>query len=207
MFVARRCFGAVCALLFLSGCPGNLDPIAHFSQTASSSLAFTADDVHGRPVAVGMPSESPIILFFNGKATSDAMQPITADIAITFYGAEALTFVNVVDLRTLSFYERPFAPGAIRDAGQRTIGRINRRLRNEGLAELEHLNEHLFLIADEDGQITQRYGVPNPDQEITAIVYRRDGREIGRYDLQEQYDEVIAAISESLAVEVDDSDG
>ena len=187
-------------------CPVNLEPSAVFGNP-NDDPSFSTFDVHGRPVEVGVPSDNVVILFFNGEATSDAMQPITAEIAVAYYDVDDLDFVNVVDLRTLAFYARPFAPGGMRDAGGRTIGRVNRRLRNEGLPELENLHNHLFLIADDGGDITDHFEVPDSNEVITAIVYRRDGTEIGRFDPQQDLEGVIAAIAEARATTtVDDQD-
>ncbi len=184
---------SVAALAFGAGCPGNMEPLAQFGSSGAGQ-SFSTWDVHERAIAVGVPSENVTVLFFNGKATSDAMQPITADIAIHFVEARDIDFVNVVDLRTLEFYERPFAAGAIRDAGGRTIGRVNRRLRNEGLPELPNLHDHLYLIADAEGAITEQFRVRDPDRFITCIVYDKQGRELGRWDPQAELEAVIAAI-------------
>lgn len=191
----------------LLGCSVNLEPLAVFGNSGEAGPSFSTFDVHGRPIEVGVPSENVVILFFNGETTSDAMQPITAEIAVAFYQADDLDFVNVVDLRTLPFYARPFAPGGMRDAGGRTIGRVNRRLRDDGLPELENLHDHLFLIADEGGEITDHFSVPDSNQIITAIVYNRDGSEVGRFDPQQELEAVIAAIAQGRAsTTVDDND-
>lgn len=194
-------FAATC--LCLAGCPGNLQQIATFDTTANNQPTFASHDVHGRPISVGVPSDNVVALFFNGEDTSDAMQPITAEIAVAFFDVEGLDFVNVVDLRTLAFYEKPFAPNAMREAGQRTIGRINRRLTSEGLPELENLHEHLFLIFDEEGLITDTFDVPDPNQVMTAIIYDRQGIELGRFDLATELDGVLDAIREGVGVTVD----
>lgn len=183
------------ALISIAAC--NLDPVATFDEGGVNPLSFTAIDVHGRQVRVGVPSDYTMILFFNGEETSDAMQPITQEIAIAFADADDLEFVNVVDLRTLAFYEHPFANGSMRGAQERTIRRINTRLQAEGLDRIENLFEHMFLINDSQGLITTRFQVPDPNQLITAIIYRRDGTEIDRFDPQTELDAVIAAIESS----------
>lgn len=184
--------------LLATACPGRLDSLAQFDGTEQNPLAFTMPDVHNRTVEVGYPSDDTVVLFFNGPDTSDAMQPITTDIAVEYRDRHDIDFVNVVDLRSLSFYERPFAPNAIQGAHERTIRRINRRLEERGLPPIEGLFDHLFIIADENGAIVQRYGVPDPDQTISAIVFDHQGREIGRYTLPDDTQAVIDAIAQSL---------
>ncbi len=176
------------------GC-GRLDTTS-FEEGLPNPLAFTALDVDERSVQVGYPSERVFILFFSSPETSDAMQPLTADIAIHFREANDLEFVTIVDLRNLAFYERPFAPGAIHDAGMRTIGRINRRLDELGYDPIEGLEDHLFMITDDSGGITDTYGVPDPTQYLTCIVFEHSGQEAGRFDPATQLEEVIAAIEQ-----------
>ena len=176
------------------GC-GRLDTTS-FEEGLPNPLAFTALDVDERSVQVGYPSERVFIVFFSSPETSDAMQPLTADIAVHFREADDLEFVTVVDLRNLAFYERPFAPGAIHDAGMRTIGRINRQLDELGLPPIEGLEQHLFMIADDSGGITDTYGVPDPTRYLTCIIYDHAGQEVGRFDPETQLDEVIAAIEQ-----------
>jgi len=186
------------ALVFLPGCPGNLEPLTQF-QNRSDGVSFTTYDVFGQQVTVGEPSPNVTIVFFNGKANSDNMQPVTGDIAVHFYEARDIDFVNILDIRTLAFYERPFAAGAIQDAAPRTVRRVNRRLVNEGLPEIEVLDEHLFLIADDEGRITERFGVPNPDRQITAVVYDRDGAEVGRFNPEAEMDTLLLAVEAARA--------
>jgi hypothetical protein len=186
-------------LPILAACPGNLDPIATFDQREANPLAFTSVDVHGRTVDVARGSQSVQIMFFSGERTSDAMQPVTADIAVHFREADDLEFVTIVDLRSLAFYEMPFADGAIRDAGERTIGRVNRQLRRDGLEEIQYdaMFDRLFMIADERGDITTAYGVPDPNEVLTCIVLDHEGLEVGRFNPSTQMEAVIAAIEEA----------
>jgi hypothetical protein len=181
-----------------TGCPGRLDSLAQFEGTEHNPLAFTIPDVHERLVSIGYPSEQTVVLFFNGPETSDAMQPITTEIAIAYRETQQIDFVNVVDLRSLSFYERPFAPNAIRGAHERTIRRINRRLEERELPPIEGLFDHLFIIADDTGTIVERYGVPDPDRIISCIVFDRQGRELGRFTLPDDLEDTLATIALSL---------
>jgi hypothetical protein len=181
-----------------AGCPGRLDSLAQFEGTEQNPLAFTIPDVHDRTVSVGYPSDYTVVLFFNGPDTSDAMQPVTTEIAVAYRESPEVHFVNIVDLRSLSFYERPFAPNAIRGAHERTIRRINRRLEERGFPPAEGLYDHLFIIADETGEIVQRYGVPDPQQIITCIIFDQQGRELGRFTLPDELEGVLDAIAVSL---------
>ena len=151
-------------------------------NAVDNPLSFTAVDVHERTVEVGSQADYITLLFFNGEETSDAMQPITANIAIHFYTSRALRFVNVSDMRSIAFWKRPFVAGAMQDAGARTIRRINRRLNQEGLAPLEGLHDHLFLINDQEGLITDSYPIPDPNETISAFVFHPGGEVSGPYD-------------------------
>jgi hypothetical protein len=190
---------AIC--LVLTGCPTKLDSGANFDPTGeSNALAFDALDVYGRDVSVGRPRPAVMVLFFSGQGTSDAMQPITADIAVRFHDQSAIDFVTIVDLRSLSFYERPFADGAVASAGDRTVRRVNRQLEQEGLPPIEGLHDHMYLVTDPSGDITTRYGVPDPNQTLTCIIYDPNGMEIGRFDPATELDGVMAAIEQSLSM-------
>ncbi|MBN1946611.1 MAG: hypothetical protein JW797_13130 [Bradymonadales bacterium] len=197
----KTSFGVTLILCFLGlGCPGRMDTDAMFAENPTNPLAFSAVDVYGRPLSVGVPSDYVWVMVFSAEDTSDAMQPITAEIAVEFHDQPGLAFLTIVDLRSLAFYKRPFAAGAIRDAGDRTVRRINRQLERRGLPPIENLHDHLFLITDNNGEITQRYGVRDPNRFLTVVLFDHHGMELGRYDPQDDLPAIFDGIRRGLTI-------
>jgi hypothetical protein len=109
-------------------------------------------------------------------------------------------------MRTIAFWKRPFVAGAMQDAGARTIRRINRQLRQKGLDPLEGLHDHLFLLNDEEGLITDNYPIPDPNQTITAYVCHPDGEMSGPYEPENELDALILEVERILQeLEVEES--
>lgn len=196
-------------VVLLLGCPGRLDSLAAFDELGPNPLAFTTPDVLERTVSVGFPSDRVTVLFFTSPEKSDDINPVTTEIAVEFRESRRLNFVSVADLRSLAFYERPFAPSHMRGAHGRTVDRINNSLAERDFPPIEGLFDTLFLIADENGAIVDRYRVPDPTRTITAIVFHSSGHEVGRYDAEQQLGEVIESITlslEDLSFTDDDAD-
>ncbi|MBN1944038.1 MAG: hypothetical protein JW797_00105 [Bradymonadales bacterium] len=193
-----------CGLLFsllltvFTACAIRLDRSALFSDEPggvpdSNPLAFSAVDIYGRPFQVGYPSEQIWVVFFNGMDTNDPMEPVTSEMAIRYRSAENVFFLNIFDLRSLAFYERPFAEGVMRSRGRATVDRVNAMLAEMGLSIEGDMHDHMYVWSD-DGELIDRYQVPDPNRTITCIVFSTTGREVGRFDPVEGMEPIFVAI-------------
>ncbi len=191
---ARICLSLLGLVLsgVLAGCANRPDP--KLEESTGPAPVFSAHDVKGRLVEVGRATDGLDVLIFAGPDTSDAIQPVANRLATEFRNADRLRFIGVVDLRSLAFYERPFADGEMSDAYSRTIDRVNRHLGKQGLPVIDKLGDYFFMIADDGGAVAQGFQVPDPNQRPSCIVLDRAGRELGRFDPENELVDLIAAI-------------
>ena len=122
-----------------------------------------------------------LLLIISGTETRDIMKPVSKELILKYGHNPDVGQLTLVDLRELSFYERPFADGELSKVQKRTVKRLNRWLREDGQAPIPGLSRQLHIIGDTKGRYLRRFGPWKTSNTVTIVVVNKQGDVVGKF--------------------------
>jgi hypothetical protein len=142
---------------------------------------FSTKDCKGRRVKTTAYRGKVLLVMISGDKTRDMVKPISKDFILKFGHNKNVAQLTLVDLRDLSFYERPFADGVLAKVQDRTAKRLNRWLREDGQAPISGLDRKLHIIGDTKGRLLRRFGPYKTSTTVTIVVINKQGDIVGKF--------------------------